>query len=96
MRAKRKHTWLDFDKLSRVAGRQVRMSDIETDYWHKEGRIVISRGIGKNGFFAMIRKANGSLRRFVPIKQAASADGISEQLDNYRGKAIWRKLRGWI
>ena len=65
--------------------------EVPTEYMHKEGPIVISQGIGKSGWFAMIRKSNGSLKRFKPIYGGHSVAGIRDALERYTGKAIWKK-----
>ncbi|HIJ67724.1 MAG TPA: hypothetical protein HPP51_05510 [Planctomycetes bacterium] len=60
----------------------------ETLYHHKLGPVVICTGISDNTWDAYIKKANGSLKRFTPIKPSYDFRNIVVQLLDYKGKAL--------
>lgn len=60
--------------------------NITTEYTHRNGRIVISTGIGDGLYGAYIRKDNGSLKRFIPILPNKNSEVICLQLERYAAK----------
>jgi hypothetical protein len=62
-----------------------RTQEYETEFEHELGPVVISRGIGRSidPFGAFIRKPNGSLKRFRPIRLHIEPIGVLRQLDEY-------------
>lgn len=65
-----------------------------TNYYHASGSIVISRGLGGKGdpYYAMIRKSNGSLKRYRGIPGGKTVDIVRRQLREHTGKAL-RKVK---
>ncbi len=66
------------------------INEIATEYVHKDGPVVISRGIGREGspWGAFIKKPNGSLKRFVPVEMQPTIYAVQQALDAYQGKAL--------